>query len=140
MTRILLWGFLFAFAGVCAEPALENWPQFRGPAGLGVGSDKASVPSEFGPVEALLWKTVLPMGHGSPSIWGDRIFVTGFDSAAKKLEVISVDRKTGRIAWRQTIPAQKIEDVHSISSPATSTPVTDGERIYVYSGSYGMLA
>jgi hypothetical protein len=27
-----------------------------------------------------------------------------------------------------------------VSSPATSTPVTDGEKIYVYSGSYGLLA
>jgi hypothetical protein len=33
-----------------------------------------------------------------------------------------------------------VEKVHEVSSPATSTPVTDGERIYVYNGSYGLLA
>jgi len=33
----------------------------------------------------------------------------------------------------------KIEKVHSISSPATATAATDGERIYVYFGSYGLL-
>src|SRR5262249_5446159 len=76
----------------------------------------------------------------SPCVWGDRIFVTGFDSASKKPEVIAVNRRNGQIAWRRTIAATGIEHVHATSSPATSTPVTDGKRIYVYSGSFGMLA
>src|SRR5258708_438984 len=118
----------------------DQWPQFRGPGGLGIGNEKASLPSEFGLTKSLLWKTELPLGHGSPCVWGDRIFVTGFNSSAKKPEVIAVNRKDGKIAWRQTIPAKEIEKVHAISSPATSTPVTDGERIYVYNGSYGILA
>ena len=36
--------------------------------------------------------------------------------------------------------AKEMEKVHEVSSPATSTPVTDGEKIFVYSGSYGLLA
>jgi len=107
---------------------------------LGIGNDKASLPSEFGATKALLWKTELPLGHGSPCIWGDRIFVTAFNADAKNLEVIAVNRKDGKIAWRQTIQSKELEQVHEISSPATSTPVTDGEYIYVYSGSYGMVA
>ena len=138
--KALLCGFIWTFARLCAQPADDRWPQFRGPGGLGLGNEKTSLPSEFGPGKALLWKTALPAGHGSPCIWGDRIFVTGFDSSAKKPEVIAVDRSSGKIVWRQTIPASELEQVHSMSSPATSTPVTDGERIYVYSGSYGVLA
>jgi len=137
--RILLC-FLVTLAGFAAESVDDKWPQFRGPGGLGIGSDKVSLPSEFGPTKALLWKTDLPLGHGSPCIWGDRIFVTAFDAAANKLEVIAVNRKDGKIVWRQTIPAKEVENVHAVSSPATSTPVTDGEKIYVYSGSYGILA
>jgi outer membrane protein assembly factor BamB len=140
MTKFMLCGFLFAFVALSAEPVDDKWPQFRGSGGLGVGNDKVSLPSEFGPAKALLWKTDLPLGHGSPCIWGDRIFVTGFNSGANKPEVIAIDRKDGKIAWRQTIPAKEVEKVHAVSSPATSTPVTDGERIYVYSGSYGILA
>ncbi len=123
-----------------AEPAVESWPQYRGPGGSGVGDEKAKLPSEFGPAKAVRWKTGLPLGHGSPCIWGDRIFVTGFDKDAKKLEVIAVNRKDGRIAWRQTAPTTEFEKTHELSSPATSTPVTDGQRVYVYFGSYGLLA
>src|SRR6266567_6642609 len=140
MTKSIVCSFLFTFAGLSAEPVDDKWPQFRGPGGLGIGNDKVSLPSEFGPTKALLWKTDLPLGHGSPCIWGDRIFVTGFNAAAKKLEVIAVNRKDGKIAWRQTIPSKELEQVHEVSSPATSTPVTDGELVYVYSGSYGILA
>jgi len=140
MTKSTLYGFLCTFVALSAEPIDDKWPQFRGPGGLGIGNDKASLPSEFGPTKALLWKTALPLGHGSPCIWGDRIFVTGFNSGANKPEVIAVNRKDGKIAWRQTIPSKEIEKVHEISSPATSTPVTDGENVYVYSGSYGILA
>ena len=65
--------------------------------------------SEFGPTKGLLWKTDLPLGHGSPCIWGDRTFVTGFNSGSNKPEVIAVDRKDGKIAWRHTIPAKEVE-------------------------------
>jgi outer membrane protein assembly factor BamB len=37
------------------------------------------------------------------------------------------------------VPAERIEKVHSVSSPAAPTPATDGERIYVYFGSCGLL-
>ena len=131
---------LCVVAGFCADPADDNWPQFRGPGGLGIGSDNISLPTAFGPTKALLWKIGLPLGHGSPCVWGDRIFITGFDSALRKLEVIAVNRRNGQIAWRRTISPTGLEEVHPTSSPATSTPVTDGKRVYVYSGSFGMVA
>ena len=119
---------------------VARWEQFRGPGGAGVGAEKADFPSVFGPGKAQRWKIDLPLGHGSPSIWGERIFVTGFDEAAKKLEVIAVNRKDGTIAWRREVKAAGLESVHRISSPATSTPVIDGERVYVYFGSHGVSA
>lgn len=139
-TKAPLFALMFGLAGFSAEPANENWPQFRGPGGHGRGAETAKLPSEFGPGKAVLWKTEIPLGHGSPCIWGDRIFVTAFDKTANKLEVIAVHRNKGNIVWRQTIPTAEIETVHPTSSPATSTPVTDGERIYVYAGSYGLIA
>ena len=118
----------------------DHWPQFLGPGGTGVGDDHASLPSEFGLSKALLWKTDIPGGVGSPCVWGDRVFVTAFDKATDTLEVIAVDRTDGRIAWRRTVAAEGLEEVHAVSSPATSTPATDGTRVYVYFGSYGLLA
>jgi outer membrane protein assembly factor BamB len=114
------------------------WPQFRGPGGLGVAAGK-KLPGEFGPNKNLLWKTALPPGHSSPCIWNDRIFLTAFDKAAKKLETICLSRSNGKVLWRRPAPAEKIEHFHPAGSPAVSTPVTDGERVYVYFGSYGIL-
>jgi outer membrane protein assembly factor BamB len=139
-SKLVVCGFVCAFVALSAELVDDKWPQFRGPGGLGLGNDKVTLPSEFGPGKAMLWKTALTLGHGSPCVWGDRIFVTGFDPGSRRIEVISVNRKDGKIVWRQTAPAGEIEKVHDVSSPATSTPVTDGEKVYVYIGSYGILA
>ena len=37
-------------------------------------------------------------------------------------------------------PAEKIEATHKVGSPASSTPACDGERVYSYFGSYGVIA
>ena len=121
---------------VCADDL--NWPQFRGSYGSGV-DDSAPLISEFGPEKNLLWKTEVPGGHSSPCIWGNYIFLTGYSQKQSKLETMAIDRRDGRIIWRQAAPADAIERVHPTSSPASPTPTTDGERVYVYFGSYGLL-
>ncbi|MCX6604173.1 MAG: PQQ-binding-like beta-propeller repeat protein [Acidobacteria bacterium] len=123
-----------------AEPTPARWQQFRGPNASGVGSDNAKPPVAFGPAQSLLWKVALPTGHGSPCIWGDRLFVTAFDSNEKALSVIAINRKNGKVLWRQPLKTTALEPVHAISSPATTTPVTDGETVYVYLGSFGFAA
>jgi len=67
------------------------------------------------------------------------MFLTEFDRANKRLTTLCIDRRTGKILWRRTVAPEQIEEVHAISSPAGATPVTDGERVYVYFGSYGLL-
>jgi outer membrane protein assembly factor BamB len=80
------------------------------------------------------------IGHSSPVLWGDRIFLTGFNTERRKLEVIALNRTTGAVLWRRDVPVDRLEPVHEVSSPATATPVVDGERIFVYFASYGLLA
>ncbi len=129
---------LFATVSALAA-ATARWPQFRGPNGSGVAED-ASPPTHFGPSTNLLWKTALPPGHSSPCLWDERIFLTAFDRERKKLETLCLDRQTGKVVWRCAAPTEKIEHVHSISNPAASTPATDGRTVYVYFGSYGLIA
>jgi outer membrane protein assembly factor BamB len=116
--------FFFAiFAGVLATAADSNWPQFRGPAASGVGS--GSPPTEWN-VESgknILWSVEIPgLGHSSPVIWGDRIYLTSAvadsgdaklktglygdimsvpDEGVQKFVVYCIDRKTGKIVWQQ---------------------------------------
>ena len=113
------------------------WPQFRGPNSSGLGEGKP--PVNFGPDQNVLWKTAVGPGLSSPIIWGGRIFLTEFDRENKRLSTLCIDRSTGKTLWRRTVAPEQIEEVHAISSPAGATPVTDGERVYVYFGSYGLL-
>lgn len=123
-----------------ADSPPARWPQFRGPGGAGVADGGQPLPVEFGPSQNVLWKTTLPAGHSSPVVWGNRIFVTGFVEGEKRLETLCLDRSSGRILWRRAVSAESIEKVHAINNPAATTPVTDGETVFVYFGSYGLLA
>lgn len=117
-----------------------RWPQFRGPGGSGVADGPHAVPVEFGLDHNVLWRTALPKGHSSPVVWGDRIFLTGFLEQEQRLETLCLERGSGRILWRKAVPATSIEKVHASSNPAAPTPVTDGETVFVYFGSYGLVA
>ena len=114
-----------------------DWPQFRGPNASGVAAPDASPPAKLSSPK---WKTPVPVGHSSPSVWGDRIFLTSFDTATKKLELICVSAKTGAILWRHVAPAPQIEETHVVSNPATASPAVDKDRVYAYFSSYGVMA
>ena len=133
--RILGLALLAVACGVSAEN--DHWPQYRGRDGTGVAEGAA--PVEFGTKQNLLWTAEVKTGHSSPSIWGDRIFLTGFDAASKELEVTAFDRRDGRMLWRRVAPAPEIEKVHAVSNPATATVAADRERVYAYFGSAGLF-
>ena len=117
-----------------------SWPQFRGPNASGVAATDAAPPVEFGLSKGLLWKQSMPQGHSSPAVWGERIFLTGFDPSSKKLELICVAGKTGAILWRRVAPAAQIEETHVVSNPATATSAVDSSRVYAYFSSFGVMA
>ena len=137
-SRSVLVILLASLASVIAPAWLvaSDWPQFRGPGGLGIGTGRP--PVEFGPEKNVLWKIDVPHGHSSPCILGNRIFLTGLDNG--KLVTICVDRADGHELWRSIAPVDKIEPMHRIASAASPTPCTDGKRVYVYFGSFGLLA
>jgi outer membrane protein assembly factor BamB len=133
-------GFCCTFAWAGDNVPVEScWPQFRGSGGLGLAPEGMTLPVHFGPNKNVLWKTSLPRGISSPCIWGSRIFLTGYEAKEMKLETFCLNARDGRIVWRKTAPAEKIEKWFHANSPATPTPATDGERVYVYFGSYGLL-
>ena len=128
---------LSSLAGATENHGKVWWPQFRGPNSSGLGEGRP--PVSFGPDQNVLWKTALGPGLSSPIIWEERIFLTEFDSANRQLATLCLDRLTGKILWRRSVAPGQIEKVHRISSPAAASPATDGERVYVYFGSYGLV-
>jgi len=54
----------------------ENWPGWRGPGSLGISSDKG-FPVKWDLSKNVKWKAEVPgLGHSSPIVWENRIFVT----------------------------------------------------------------
>jgi outer membrane protein assembly factor BamB len=118
-------------SSVAEDRTPSNWPRFRGPNGTGVSTDKG-IPVKFTEQDGLLWKTPIPgLGHGSPIAWGDRVFLHTSSGDAKERMLLCLDAKTGKMLWSRTSPG-KLGKVHrDRGSHASSTPATDGQRVYV---------
>lgn len=133
------------FLGLLPHPAASQerppayWPQFRGPEGRGIAVEGSKFPADFGPDKNQLWKIDLLPGVSCPVIYGDQLFITAVDEKAKQLQTICLDRMTGKVRWMQPAPTSKIDNVYKINSPASSTPATDGKRLVVAFGSFGLL-
>lgn len=112
-----------------------NWPQFRGPNGAGVR--QAFRPPVYIMADQPVWKTPLPPGKSSPLVWGGRIFLTGVEG--ERLVTLALDAKSGELRWKQQAPETRLAAMHPANSPAASTPCADGQRLYVYFASYGLL-
>ena len=72
---------LALFAVVMTAVSAEEWPQWRGPHGLGVAAGE--FPGEWAaatatsPAVNIAWKTAVEgRGHSSPVVWGTRVFLT----------------------------------------------------------------
>jgi outer membrane protein assembly factor BamB len=113
-----------------------DWPQFRGPNGTGVSLD-TGLPAQMGPDRNVVWKTPLPPGHSSPVLSGKWIFLTAIDG--KKLLTICLDQKTGEIAWTREAPRPRVQPLNSTNNPASPTPVSDGNNVYVFFGDFGII-
>ncbi len=115
-------------------PALargENWPGWRGPRGDGT-SLESGVPVEWSATENVRWKVPLPgSGHASPIVWGDRLFVVASLEESEERVLLCLDRATGSPLWQRTVLEAPLEGKHSLNSYASSTPATDGARVYV---------
>ncbi|MEM7475014.1 MAG: PQQ-binding-like beta-propeller repeat protein [Planctomycetota bacterium] len=128
----------FAFLVLFTPSAFADWPQFRGVNSAGISAE-SSITVEFGPGKNELWSVDLAPGHSSPCIVGDSIFLTSFVAESKQLAVLCIDRGNGSQRWRRHVTVEKLEKGHPSFNPASSSPVSDGQRVVVYFGSYGLL-
>lgn len=155
-------------AVVVQQPGLDrqqNWPQWRGPLGTGVAPD-ADPPTAWSEIDGetrnIRFKVEVPgSGHGTPIIWGSRIFLTtaipfgesggpvpdnapgAHDNARvtqrHEFAVLCMDRDDGRVLWRRTLRKQLPHAVyHKSGTLASASPVTDGRHLFAFFGSYGL--
>jgi outer membrane protein assembly factor BamB len=123
---------LLLLATCWALPAQgENWPGWRGPRGDG-SSLETGIPVQWSPTENVHWKIPVPyIGHASPIIWEDRLFLVGTDLEKQDRMLTAFDRQTGKQLWSRRVVHAPLEGKHRLNSYSSSTPVTDGERLYV---------
>lgn len=148
---------VFSVVAGAANPQAwgDDWPRFRGPNGSGVSTDKEPLPTEWSESKNLKWKAKLPgPGNSSPIVVGDRVFITcwsGYQDGTEggrledlKRHLVCLDRKTGKTLWDKSLNAVLPEDnyrgMFAENGYATHTPVSDGERVYVFYGKSGVHA
>jgi len=135
MIRILL--FLAGCLAAVSTTA-ENWGQFRGPSFNGSTSEKG-LPTDWSKTENVAWSFDLPgMSAATPIVWGDRVYISSADSAARSLLAICLDRRSGKVLWQNKVADGYGRDEKSnYSSPS---PATDGTRVIFFYGSGDLAA
>jgi outer membrane protein assembly factor BamB len=142
----------------------ESWPSFRGPQASGI-AEKQNLPDRWNVKtgENVLWRRPIPgLGHSSPVVWGDRIFVTAAissnpkasfrpglygdgdssdDRSRHRFVTYAIDKRTGKTLWeRIAFDGVPIEKRHIKSTYASSSPATDGRVVVSWFGSQGVYA
>lgn len=152
---------------ILGSVSAADWHHWRGPSANGAADASADPPTTWdGPSgRNVKWKAPLPgRGSATPVVWGDQVIVvsaTKTDRAAApselpkpdprferrtdaprhfyRFDVTAFDRATGKQIWQKTA-AEKVphEGHHTTHSYAAGSPTTDGERLYVSFGSFGV--
>ncbi|MCY2962036.1 MAG: PQQ-binding-like beta-propeller repeat protein, partial [Planctomycetota bacterium] len=140
----------------------EQWAQWRGPLATGEAPE-GDPPITWSETENVRWKTSIPgLGHGSPVVWNDRVFLTSAIPVGDELPprhtrakgahdnipvtrkqqyvALAIDRGNGRIVWQKVLREALPHDGggHYTGSLASQSPVTDGQHLFVSFGSEGL--
>ena len=122
----------------------DDWPQFRGPNCSGISPSVKPLPVRFsdpkdGPPENIAWSVPLADGIASPVVADGRIFTSAM-IGEETVALYGFDAATGEQLWQRQWETGPLARIAEVSSYASSTPVADGERVYFYFTSLGMLA
>jgi len=124
----ILAAFLQA-APTAAAASDANWTRFRGPNGSGISPDAFDKPIGE---DDIAWKIELPgIGHSSPVVWGDKVFVTCAEQETAKRIVLCLNSADGSIVWKHEYNSYTYTQLHKQNSYATSTPAVDEVGVYI---------
>ncbi len=153
---------------LAADPAQTNWPSFRGEKASGVWTGPSTptswnADSTSGQPANILWKSPVPgLGHSSPIVWGDRVYVASAvradgaaplklglygsgdsadDAVEQSWKIFCFNRHTGKLVWEQTAhKGQPKVARHTKATHANTTLATDGQQLIAFFGSEGLYS
>lgn len=131
MSRLItLLSVLSSFAFVSLGRA-EDWPGWRGPRLDGSSLEK-NLPTTWSDKDNVAWKASIPgIGHSSPIVVGDRVYVTSCLLKEEKRVLYCFDRRDGKKLWEKVVLETPLEKKHKLNSFASATPASDGRHVYV---------
>ena len=110
----------------------RDWPSWRGPTHDGHAAAAQTVPLSWSDTDNVVWSADVPgRGSSSPTVVGDRVYLTSCDEAVGSQSVYAYDRASGRLVWTKQVHASGAMRKHSRSTGASSSVACDGERLFV---------
>jgi outer membrane protein assembly factor BamB len=126
------------FGSFSSSFADSNWPGWRGPRGDGHSLEKG-LPVKWSPRSVVWNKKLKGEGQSSPTIWGNRIFLTTALERGRKRVVMCLNRTNGKVLWEQLAWTGTPEQIHNMNSWASPTCTTDGKYVFAFFGKGGGL-
>lgn len=117
-----------------AKAAAGDWPWWRGPNLDNIAPGGQKPPVAWGADSNIVWRVRLPgVGHSSPCIVGDRIYLTSGERTKTQSTVwlLCLERATGTTVWQTELYKGPVGRMHPDNAPAAATPACDGERVFV---------
>jgi outer membrane protein assembly factor BamB len=129
---------LFLLLLLSLPVSAQDWPEFRGPSGQGIAAER-NLPFTWSETKNVKWKVALPgQGWSSPAIQGERVWLTTATEHGKSLRLLCVNRETGVLLLNlELFRLKAAAAIHQKNSPASPTPVLEGERVYAHFGANG---
>ena len=129
-----------------------DWRQFRGPTGMGIV--EGNIPETWSSEKHVAWRSSLPgPGTATPIIVGEFVYVTCYsgygirpsegEMTRLRRHLVCLDRASGNLIWGKSfepvLPEHAYQGEGAYHGYASSTPITDGERLYVFFGKSGVF-
>lgn len=119
----------------------DDWPQFRGPNASGVSTETNPLPTEFSTEDGtnIAWSVKLGDGIACPIVVGDRCITTAM-SGDETFTMLAYDTASGRELWKTDLATGKLPRITPPNAHASSTPCSDGKRVYAHFSTLGLIA
>jgi outer membrane protein assembly factor BamB len=117
---------------MAAAALAADWPQFRGPSGTGISTEKG-LPIKWSTTENVRWKAELPgRGLSCPVVANGRAYVTACSGYQQdRLHVLCFEAATGEKLWERQLWGTGSTTCHPTTCMAAPTPAADSEGVCV---------
>ena len=121
-----------------AMPVWGDWVDWRGPTADG-RSTATELPLHWSEDKNIRWKIPIhDLGHSTPVIFGDQIWLTTANKEGTRLYAMAVDKDSGEILHDvEVFQVESPQRIHPLNSYATPSPTIEAGRVYVHYGALG---